>query len=315
MMRRSLRRDTHTETPKPFIDKLTVNLTFQSYKQAYETHGPTYAALTSGDTEFFASGVKPAKGFKLAKQIVVPNCSSPPRSTTATRRTGTGQNIARRIRLEFNPSKLGFDGLKDLHGILATMMDGGWQLFVNHGRISRLDVAVDLVGARMTKLMIVPPKAVVSQTWSSSKGKILTYQWGKVKGSYTQIYNKTAELAARVYPFRPQVTRFERRLRQPACKWLTKLAGLENPFAGFVLTTTMPEAPDDGPAYVWPLFCDSVSVRGLHAALQLLPEHKRPVYKKQFANAAPDWWNPDAIWAQWPALVEQSKIGDPKAWT
>jgi hypothetical protein len=112
----------------------------------------------------------------------------------------------------------------------------------------------------------------------------------------------------------PQIARFERRLKQPPCKILTKLAELENPFAGFVLTNAIPEAPDDGPAYVWPLFCDSVSVRGLHAALQLLPEHKRPVYKKQFANAAPSWWNPDAIWAQWPAVIQEMKIGDPQAW-
>ena len=175
---------------------------------------------------------------------------------------------------------------------------------------------MDLVGVRITKLKIVPPKAVVSQTWSSSKGKLLTYQWGKPTGSYTQIYNKTEEMKSRGKEVSgPQITRFERRLRQPPCKMLTKLAELDNPFANFVLTDTMPEAPDDGPAYVWPLFCDSVSVRGLHAALQLLPEHKRPMYKKQFASAAPSWWNPDAIWAQWPAVIQEMKIGDPQAWT
>jgi hypothetical protein len=104
-------------------------------------------------------------------------------------------------------------------------------------------------------------------------------------------------------------------LKQPACKTLTKLVELENPFSGFVLTNAMPQAPEGGQDRVWPLFCDSVSVRGLHAALQLVSEGRRPVYKKRFANAAPNWWNPDAIWAQWPALVQQSKIGDPKAWT
>jgi hypothetical protein len=148
------------------------------------------------------------------------------------------------------------------------------------------------------------------------KGKLQTYQWGKPKGSYTQIYNKTAEMQARGLAVSgPQITHFERRLKQPGCKSHTKLAELDDPFAGFVLTTTVPEAPDDGPAYVWPLFCDSVSVRGLHAALLLLPEGKRPVYKKQFAQAAPEWWDTDAIWAQWPAVVEQSKIGVPQAWT
>jgi hypothetical protein len=111
----------------------------------------------------------------------------------------------------------------------------------------------------------------------------------------------------------PQITRFERRLKQ-SCKNLTELVTLENPFAGFVLTTTMPAAPDEGPAYVWPLFCNSVSVRGLHAALQLLPEAKRPIYKKQFADYAPNWWSPDGIWAQWPAVLAESNIADPAAW-
>lgn len=307
----------HPETPKPFIDKLTINLTFQSNKQAHETHEETYKALTSGDTELFASVVNPAKGFKLSKRIVVPECSSLPRiDYSYGEHPSTAENIAQRIRLEFNPSTLGHDGLMAMHATLSTMMEGGWRLFVDHGRISRLDVAVDLVGVRMTKLKMVPPKAVVSQTWSSSKGKLQTYQWGKPKGSYTQIYNKTAEMQARGLAVSGlQITRFERRLKQPACKSLTKLAELDNPFAGFVLTTAVPEAPDDGPAYVWPLFCDSVSVRGLHAALQLLPEGKRPVYKKQFAKAAPDWWDTDAIWAQWPALIEQSKVGVPEAWT
>jgi hypothetical protein len=90
------------------------------------------------------------------------------------------------------------------------------------------------------------------------KGKLQTYQWGKPKGSYTQIYNKTAAMQARGLAVSgPQITHFERRLKQPACKSHTKLAELDDPFAGFVLTTTVPEAPDDGPAYVWPLFCDS----------------------------------------------------------
>ena len=306
----------NTDIPEPFIDKLAVNLTFQSAKQAYETHGVLYQNLT-GDAEDFPAVGKPVKGFKIARKIALPDCESYPRiDYSFTTDQATGANIGQRVRLEFNPSKLGVAGLEHLQGILSSLISGGWNEFVKHGRISRLDVAVDLIGVRMTKLKVVPPKAVVSQTWNSSKGKLLTYQWGKPKGSYTQIYNKTAEMQARgVAVSGPQITRFERRLKQPACKTLMKLAELDNPFAGFVLTTTVPEAPDDGPAYVWPLFCDSVSVRGLHAALQLLPPHKSPVYKKQFANAAPDWWNPDAIWAQWPTVVEQSKIGDPEAWT
>jgi hypothetical protein len=174
-------------TPKPFIDKLTVNLTFKSAKQAYETHAALYQALTN-DSDFFKPVGKPAKGFKLAKQIVVQDCESKPRLDYSYYVNPTnGTTLADRIRLEFNPCKLGFSGLKFLHGTLSTIVEDGWTTFIKDARISRLDVAVDLVGVRITKLKIVPPKAVVSQTWSSSKGKLQTYQWGKPTGSYTQI--------------------------------------------------------------------------------------------------------------------------------
>jgi hypothetical protein len=76
---------------------------------------------------------------------------------------------------------------------------------------------------------------------------------------------------------------------------LAKLAELDNPFANFVLTDAMPEAPDDGPAYVRPLFCASVSVRGLYAILRL-------VEPRRYLGAVA-------------CCLQEMKIGDPQAWT
>ena len=85
----------HTEVPKPFIDKLAVNLTFQSAKQAYETHGVLYQNLT-GDTEDFLSVGKPLKGFKIAKQIALPDCKSLPRiDYSYSTDPATGANLAK----------------------------------------------------------------------------------------------------------------------------------------------------------------------------------------------------------------------------
>jgi len=96
--------------PKPFIDKLTVNLTFKSAEKAYETHGVMYQALTN-DSDYFVSVRKPAKGFKLAKQIAIPDCTSYPRIDYSFYVNPTnGAKLADRIRLEFNPSKLGYWG-------------------------------------------------------------------------------------------------------------------------------------------------------------------------------------------------------------
>ena len=295
--------------PKPIIDQLSIVLTITSAELAKEVHGTLYTALT-GDTEFFQSIGKPLKGFQRTKRIVLSTSGERPRIDYSYQ-----VGLANRVRLDFNPAKLGADGLQELHGILTSVMPDGWRHFVKGGRISRLDVAVDLVGVRMTKLKMQPAISQSSQAWFSTAGKLQTYQWGKPKGTHTQIYNKTAEQATRGVTIPgPQVTRVERRLKNPGCNSLTKLAGLENPFKGIVLTVKVPDPPPGGPEYVWPLFCDSVSVRGLDLALLLLPKHKRTAYRKQFKKAAPEWWDPDAIWANWPKMLEELKIASPTAW-
>jgi hypothetical protein len=138
-------------------------------------------------------------------------------------------------------------GVKLFHELLLLTIPDWWRTFVADARITRLDVAVDLVGVRMTKIKMMPPLGQTSQAWWSTGGKLQTYQWGKAKGTHTQIYNKTAQLHTKgiVLPG-PQVTRVERRLKSPVCKQLTKLGEMANPFSGILLTTSVPEAPPGG---------------------------------------------------------------------
>jgi len=305
----TLKGPTPPDVPVPFIDKITVILTIKSPELAQQTHADLYQAMTN-DTEFFQSVGKPIKGFQRAKQIVFSSHKERVRIDYSYQ-----NKFADRIRLEFNPSKLGYWGLKDLHGVLGSFLPEGWDHFVAEGRITRLDVAVDLVGARITKLKMMPKQGTTAQAWWGSDGKLQTYQWGKPTGTHTQIYNKTAEQLARgVVVAGPQVTRIERRFKSPKANKLFDLAGMANPFAGIVLTTSIPEAPPGGPSYVWPMFCDCVQVRTLDLALKLLPKHKRTVFRKQFTKAAPLWWNPEAIWKAWPAMLDEIKIGSTTAW-
>ncbi len=121
-------------TPKPFIDKLTVIPTFKSAQQASDTHGALHPKLIGG-TEHFAIVCKPLKGFNLARQMVLKNCESRPRIDY---RYSIETQLADRIRLEFNPSKLGAEGLEQLHDILSLVIEGGWRAFVTDARISPL---------------------------------------------------------------------------------------------------------------------------------------------------------------------------------
>jgi len=290
--------------PFPFIDKIAVVLSPKTAGLAAEIHSWLYQDLLN-DSNDFKTVSKPLKGFKRAKLIYLSDYEERPRIDYAFTVTPSG-TLAERVRIEFNPSKLGVWGLKALHGVLSSIIPGGWQLFISDGKITRLDVAVDLVGVRVSKLLMQPPTSQATTAWSNAKGKLETYQWGQAKGSHTQIYNKTAEQFKKgvVLPG-PQVTRVERRLKPPACKQLSLLAEMDNPFAGIVLTTHVPEAPAGGPEYVWPMFCDSVKVRGLDGALKLLSKNKakKTAFRQQFKKATPPWWNPDAIWANWPAAL------------
>lgn len=300
--------DPKPETPKPFIDRLTVNLHFDTADEAADAHATIYNALTK-DGERYKSAKK-ASGFNLSRRMVLSGFEAEPFVNYSHK-----DGMAGTFRIEFNPARLGVEGLAAMHAELGLIIDGGWNTFIKRAHISRLDVAVDLPGVRLTKIGIAPPKSLASQTWSNAKGKLETYQWGNPKGTLTQIYNKSAQMAKKGTPLPgPQTMRVERRLRQPKCKTLLQLKNLPNAFAGIVFTTTIPPAPNVKPAAMWPLFCDSVQVRGLNAALQLLSPTLRQRFKKQFSDAAPEWWNPDAIWEQWPPALKQSRLTDLAAW-
>ncbi len=299
-------------SPKPIIDKLTIVWTVPTAKLAQELYFDCLHQM-SNDSDFFKSAGKPPYGFQRAKLIPSP-------STGETAHLAYNYNqpdkLANRFRIELNPSRLGLDGLMDIHGVLGSLLPNGFRHFVVEGKITRIDIALDLVGVRLSKIKVLPLSAQSSAAWSGASGKPETLQWGKTKGNHTQVYNKTLEQAKKgvVLPG-PQVTRVERRFKNPPCKKLSDLPTMANPFMGLVLTDGIPPAPPSGPAYVWPFFCDSVAVRGLDAAVKLLPKHKRPAYRQAFLAAKPTWWNPEGAWAAWPETLASLNLLDPKAWT
>lgn len=57
--------------------------------------------------------------------------------------------------------------------------------------------------------------------------------------------------------------------------------------------------------FVWELFKCAVQDNGLPAALALLPLERRTLYRKHFKAHNQPWWQPDAIWAKWPGMLEE----------
>ena len=214
---------------------------------------------------------------------------------------------ATRCRFEFNPRKLGESGIDELRAIVVTLMDG-WEYVIKHGRITRIDIAVDIPNARPENYAILPQQGLTSQKWAVN-GKLETFVLGTKKGNQTLLYNKKAHRLSQGKKWLGKAAvRIERRLLNPSPNKLYLLHKLANPFLVAQLVR-MPDAPTwEAKPYIWSLFKDSVVVRGLPAALALLPLEKRTVYRKHLKLCEHELWSPHQIWSQWPACLAEYKL-------
>ena len=56
------------------------------------------------------------------------------------------------------------------------------------------------------------------------------------------------------------------------------------------------------------MFGDSVQVRGLTAALALLPKERRLKYRAYLKSHPQPWWQPADLWEHWQEIVEESRL-------
>lgn len=87
---------------------------------------------------------------------------------------------------------------------------------------------------------------------------------------------------------------------KPIALEIDDLGWAKNPFAGMAFTM-MPGPPPGEKEWRWSMFEDSVKARGLENALALLPTDRRTEYRAYLKQHPKPWWNPEAIWANWPA--------------
>jgi hypothetical protein len=301
------------KAPKPFIDKITVVLDPATERDAYYTHHELFTVLD--DKELCKDAGKGAKWgpYKVAKRLMLPSLVDE-KKYPLLQYAYSGQK-ADQLRLEFVPVDLGHDGMTGLHAALAMMVNGGWGYFVKHGRVTRIDVTVDIPNTRMDQFLFLPQQALTTMQWNVD-GHLQSLVFGKENGNQTLIYSRSAKRLAKGQDWagKPEV-RIERRLRNLKNMKVSGLPSLPNPFSAMQMTLNLPGPPPDGKDWEWSIFEDSVKIRGLNAALALLPEERRTKYRKHLAAHPQPWWNPDAIWAQWPAMLDELKIASAKAWS
>ena len=192
-----------------------------------------------------------------------------------------------------------------------SLMPDGWEYVIKHGRVTRIDIAVDIPNTRPENYAILPQQGLTTQKLAVN-GKLQTFVLGTKKGNQTILYNKKAQRVSQGKKWPGKATvRIQRRLRNPSPNLLSSLHKLPNPFKAAKLLK-MPGPPaSEKKSYMWSMFTDSVSVRGLPAALKILPAERRTAYRKHLKHCEHELWTPDQIWAKWPACLAEYKLDQP----
>ena len=303
---------TTAQGPVPFIDKISVVMDVPANMAP-----DSYAGMMSqiANTKLFKSSKKNPP-FNRAWRIAIdciPNSKKWPLLMASFDKS---KQLVIKFRAEFSPVDLGENGMEEFHLALKPLMNDGWQSFAEHGRVTMIEITVDLPDISVDQFDPLPKQAVYRQAWGKD-GHLETIVLGKASGNQTKIYNRGKKRTDKGQKWKgPLTTRVERRLRPQGLK-VTTLPTISNPFAGITLPSTSIPPPPDEPetkTYLWLMFQDSVKVRGVSGALNLLPEGKRTTYRAWLKQHLKPWWDPQAIWLHWPKYISDLQISDPDEW-
>lgn len=202
-------------------------------------------------------------------------------------------------RVEYNPSKIGPQGRLRVRNILDLIFEFGSDLMLMAGKVTRIDVALDLHDLSVDEVL-VRHKGMRKFTVVSTGGRPRTLYHGNSRSNQAAIYDKIDNGA--------RILRIEKRLK-PNCLG-DDLPGLKNPFVRMQLVPVDLMVPVLDGLNLEHL-CDSIRLRGFRHVLGGLPSRQRRAIKNVLSD--PDGSllpSPDLIWWRWwPLLYECDLLG------
>ena len=295
---------------KPFIDKLVIIADVPSIEVGIEIHKAVWA--NHEDTDAYkgvtVKAPKPS-GYARAWRLALPSLKLKskhwPHLSYAYKKLNEKELSATRLRLEFVPVDLGPQGVSELDAYLSANVPDGWEFFMLHGKVTRIDVAVDLLDLTMDDFHYLHPQGITAKEWRLD-GSLGTFQVGKEQGKRTRVYDRGAKRKAyNSDPTGKTGVRIERVLMKQKKLTMANLVELPNPLTDFTLVERCPGPPrGEKKSYIWDLFMSAANQVSLTQALALLPIEKRTLYRKHLKKHVQPWWNPKESWKHWPAMLE-----------
>jgi hypothetical protein len=204
-------------------------------------------------------------------------------------------------RLEFNPAVLGREGMFQVETFLNKHFDCGAQFLFKNGKITRLDIAVDLAGYSLDKVVVRNSGSRVHGVYTGQTGEIETTYLGSVKSNRTTVYTKISDEDDSSF------LRLERRLI-PKCRG-DELSAMLNPFDKVRMISIETLEPYLG-GMIPRQFHDSVRVRGFGHSISDLPKDQRRKIKAVLLDPANSLLpSIEEVWAGWPDLLIRSGLG------
>ncbi|WP_112663426.1 hypothetical protein [Microvirga flavescens] len=219
------------------------------------------------------------------------------------------------FRFEFNPSTLSKASIAGFFEEWAelSIQAGSLEDILKNGTITRLDIAVDVVGVSIFNLLFRGGEAHKSFAYFAESGPVqsvyLNYK-PKKKPSDTKGYNKRKELeetgklpAYGGIPYsRIEVTR---KTALP----IPKLGTLPNKLMGISVASPNSYRPEGMESQTWTWFLDSVRHRGEKAALAtVIDASLRSEIETCLNEAHADLWRPQDIWKFWPEALKAAQL-------
>jgi len=220
------------------------------------------------------------------------------------------------LRFEFNPTKLGKKGMAFFRDHIPEFLGPHikYKSIAETGRITRIDIACDLIDVPMALLVFYDSKPKNRIVYIGETGNIETIYPAKnseTKPSDIIVYDKLQEQKKKgfdpLYGLLPD-TRLE--VKKGTTLPITKLAMLKNPFEKIAVFAPGDVTPPEQDHH-WKLFFDVCRFRGIDAALEMLPEDIRQGYEDELAKAKKEFWRPEKIWSYWPETLEKSGLLEP----
>ena len=217
--------------------------------------------------------------YQVSATIPLPFSSSAPNRHPVCFEAGPRHSAMASYRLDCNPAKLSPQALADLMVFIDTVTHATPKEFFGLGRVTRLDVALDIPGYSLDNVIVSTTRKQKHGVYSDRSGRPETVYLGTPRSARMVAYskpNKDTGCAS---------IRLESRLN-PKCAGHT-LHTLPNPFAKTLLLDlaildhlSLPFPPQ--------MLADSIRVRGLKHALEPLSAPTRKSIKHALASAQGD---------------------------